>query len=84
MSSKPMREQVEEYIVHLQDTIVTALEKLDPNSATFKRDSWVRPQGGRGQSCVFAVSEAAESVSPDAATTVLEKAGVNISVSTLR
>lgn len=73
-----MRQRVEEYIVELQDSIVSAFEKLDPNAPTFKRDSWLRPQGGRGMSCVFAVP------SSDKATntleTILEKAGVNISV----
>lgn len=73
-TAKPMRQQVEEYIVELQDTIVAAFEKLDPNAGQFKRDSWVRPQGGRGQSCVF------PPVSSSASTSILEKAGVNISV----
>ncbi|KAJ6508633.1 Coproporphyrinogen III oxidase [Mycena sanguinolenta] len=68
-SSKPMRQQVEEYILKLQDEIVSAFEALDPNSPPFKRDSWLRPQGGSGQSCVFAIP-----------TSVLEKAGVNISL----
>ena len=74
-----MREQMEEYILDLQERIVSALEKLDPNSPPFKRDSWVRPQGGKGVSCVFAVPEASHS---DAAApvSVLEKAGVNISI----
>ncbi|EKM49905.1 uncharacterized protein PHACADRAFT_265663 [Phanerochaete carnosa HHB-10118-sp] len=77
--SKPMRVQVEEYILDLQDRIVSALEKLDPNSPPFKRDSWVRPQGGKGTSCVFAVPEASHS-DTTAPTSVLEKAGVNISI----
>ncbi|PSR70927.1 hypothetical protein PHLCEN_2v13199 [Hermanssonia centrifuga] len=80
MSLKPMRQQVEEYIVGLQDTIVSALEKLDPNAPPFKRDSWIRTQGGRGQSCVFAVPEASESGSAHENLPVLEKAGVNISI----
>lgn len=77
-----MRDQVAEYIVGLQDRIVTALEGLDTSSPKFKRDAWTRAQGGRGQSCVFAVpwvdpsSDAAQSVSE----TVLEKGGVNISI----
>ncbi|KAH9919342.1 Coproporphyrinogen oxidase [Fomitopsis serialis] len=53
-SEKPMRQQVEDYISALQDEIVLALESLDPSAPKFKRDAWVRPQGGRGVSCVFA------------------------------
>ncbi|KII91000.1 hypothetical protein PLICRDRAFT_106869 [Plicaturopsis crispa FD-325 SS-3] len=71
-----MREQVEEYILSLQDVIVNAFEKLDPTAPPFKRDSWVRAQGGKGQSCVFA----APSSLTTPANTVLEKAGVNISI----
>jgi len=73
---KPMREQVEEYIVSLQDQIVSAFEELDPD-APFKRDSWVRAQGGKGQSCIFA---APTDDAPATQQTVLEKAGVNISI----
>lgn len=73
-----MRQQVEEYINELQDRIVTSFEKLDPNSPPFKRDSWLRPQGGRGTSCVFATADTSEPASP--AASVLEKAGVNISI----
>ncbi|KAL4249357.1 aerobic coproporphyrinogen-III oxidase family protein [Abortiporus biennis] len=78
-SSVPMRKQVEDYIVDLQDRIVTALESVDPNAPKFKRDSWLREQGGRGQSCVFAVPvpDGAETASQH---TVLEKGGVNISI----
>ncbi|KAI0345489.1 Coproporphyrinogen oxidase [Trametopsis cervina] len=72
MSTKPMRAQVEEYILDLQNRIVTAFEKLDPNSPPFKRDEWTRKEGGRGMSCVFAT--------PDQTTSLLEKAGVNISI----
>ncbi|KAI0642840.1 Coproporphyrinogen oxidase [Trametes meyenii] len=74
----PMRQRVEEYISNLQDEIVSALEKLDPNAPPFKRDSWLRAQGGRGQSCVFAVPAPPPGVAPQE--TVLEKGGVNISV----
>ncbi|KAH9479812.1 Oxygen-dependent coproporphyrinogen-III oxidase [Psilocybe cubensis] len=82
MSTKPtvpMRQQVEEYINGLQEQIVLALEELDPTAPAFKRDSWVRAQGGSGRSCVFAspVDEDASSSRPP---TVLEKAGVNISI----
>lgn len=76
-----MRQRVEEYILELQDNIVSAFEKIDPNAPAFKRDSWVRAQGGTGKSCVFAVPSSNDT--PGAATTqetILEKAGVNISV----
>lgn len=75
-SAKPMRQQIEEYISSLQETIVSAFEELDPNAPSFIRDAWQRPQGGRGLSCVFS-APASSSSSPG---TVLEKAGVNISI----
>lgn len=73
-----MRERVEEYIVSLQDQIVTAFESLDPSAPAFKRDSWVRAQGGSGQSCVFATPGDVTSIASQQ--TILEKAGVNISI----
>lgn len=73
-----MRQRVEEYIIELQDTIVSSFEKLDPNAPTFKRDSWVRAQGGKGMSCVFAVP--ASDGAAKTQETILEKAGVNISI----
>ena len=76
-STKPMREKVEEYIVSLQDKIVLAFQQLDPNAPPFEHDSWVRPQGGKGQSCIFACSPDDDSATQQ---TVLEKAGVNISI----
>lgn len=79
VSTKPMRQQVEEYIVKLQDEIVSSFEKLDPNASKFKRDSWVRPQGGSGQSCVFATPPSS-SDTVNAHVPILEKAGVNISI----
>ncbi|KAF8176205.1 Coproporphyrinogen III oxidase [Mycena galopus ATCC 62051] len=51
-SAKPMRQQAGEYVLKLQDEIVSAFEALDPNAPKFKRDSWIRPEGGSGQSCV--------------------------------
>ncbi|GBE85462.1 Oxygen-dependent coproporphyrinogen-III oxidase [Sparassis crispa] len=78
-SPVPMRKQVEDYISKLQVDIVEAFEKLDPSAPPFKRDSWVRAQGGRGLSCVFAV-DPAEYTPEAAAHFALEKAGVNISV----
>ncbi|KDR67706.1 hypothetical protein GALMADRAFT_257985 [Galerina marginata CBS 339.88] len=80
-TGKPMRQQVEEYTNKLQEEIVQAFEKLDPNSPPFKRDSWVRAQGGIGKSCVFAAPpEGSSAVSPSHPQSVLEKAGVNISI----
>ena len=70
-----MREKFEKYIRGLQDTIVIALEELDPNAPSFLRDRWDRPEGGYGISSVFSVP-----FSTTPATTILEKAGVNISV----
>jgi coproporphyrinogen III oxidase len=78
MADKPMREQVEEYIVGLQNEIVCALETLDASAGPFKRDSWTRTEGGKGQSCVLPRSSSASGV--PLATSVIEKAGVNISV----
>ena len=78
MTDIPMRQRVEEYISKLQDDIVAAFEKLDPNAPAFKRDSWTRPQGGAGRSCVFAVPFPPEGA--PAPQTVLEKGGVNVSV----
>ncbi|KAG2011325.1 coproporphyrinogen III oxidase [Coprinopsis cinerea AmutBmut pab1-1] len=77
---KPMRERMEEYINDLQDRIVTAFEELDPKSPPFKRDSWVRSQGGTGRSCVFAAPVDEGATGSDTHQSVLEKAGVNISV----
>ncbi|KAI1783967.1 coproporphyrinogen III oxidase [Ganoderma leucocontextum] len=76
----PMRQRVEEYVSKLQEHIVGAFEKLDPNAPSFKRDSWLRAQGGRGVSCVFAVPAPAPGVEAAPQETVLEKAGVNISI----
>lgn len=80
MSALPMRKQVEDYISELQDRIVGSFENLDPNAPPFKRDAWLRPEGGRGLSCVFANPDAVDTPSPNAANSVLEKAGVNISI----
>ena len=71
-----MRKQMQDYVLSLQDQIVTAFESLDPNAPKFKRDNWVREQGGLGQSCVFSVPHGQQTEHP----TVLEKGGVNISV----
>jgi len=77
--ARPMRQQFEDYVNSLQDRIVSAFEKLDPNAPPFKRDSWVRAQGGVGRSCVFAVPQSPSGTGNTDAT-ALEKAGVNVSV----
>ncbi|KAG6336258.1 hypothetical protein ID866_2835 [Astraeus odoratus] len=74
-----MRQRVEQFIDDLQDQIVTELEKLDETAPKFRRDTWIRPQGGRGLSCIFACApEPGKTTS--SLETVLEKAGVNVSV----
>ncbi|KIL67393.1 hypothetical protein M378DRAFT_159805 [Amanita muscaria Koide BX008] len=78
MPERPMRQQMEEFILSLQDEMVKAFESLDANAPAFKRDSWVRPQGGLGKSCVFSVPFDHEATSPSR--TILEKAGVNTSI----
>src|SRR5258707_1031271 len=62
-----MRDRVKAYIISLQNTIIEAFESLDPN-APFKRDKWNRNEGGIGISATVCGG------------TILEKAGVNISV----
>jgi len=54
------------YIHSLQDTITSALEKVDGKS-TFKEDIWERPEGGGGRTRVIENGN------------VFEKGGVNIS-----
>ena len=44
-------DQVRAYLTGLQDTLVTALESVDGGS--FRRDPWVRPEGGGGISCLL-------------------------------
>lgn len=73
----PIRDQVAEYIIGLQDRIVAGLEKLDPSAPKFKRDSWTRAEGGRGLSCAFAIPNPTRL---EETSTILEKAGVNISI----
>jgi len=70
-----MRDRFADYVKGLQDTIIVALEQLDPNAPPFVRDRWDRSEGGYGISSVFSVP-----YSSTPATTILEKAGVNISV----
>ncbi|MEL0255590.1 MAG: oxygen-dependent coproporphyrinogen oxidase, partial [Burkholderiaceae bacterium] len=61
-----MRNQFFDYICKLQDTISTALEKIDCK-AKFKEDLWDRPEGGGGRTRVIEHGA------------LFEKGGVNIS-----
>ena len=62
----PMRLRMEEFIKQHQKQIVAELEKID--GKRFRIDTWDRPQGGGGVSCVLQEGN------------VFEKAGVNTSV----
>jgi coproporphyrinogen III oxidase len=42
---------VKKFLFELQDTIVARLEQVDGNK--FRRDSWDRPEGGGGRSCIL-------------------------------
>ena len=42
---------VKKFLFELQDTIVSRLEQVDGNK--FRRDSWDRPEGGGGRSCIL-------------------------------
>lgn len=75
----PMRIRMSTWVMELQDRIVRGLEDIEasaaPNSYNssadapkFKRDHWLRPQGGEGASCVMHGGR------------VFEKGGVNVSV----
>ena len=65
-TSSPMRLRMESFINEQQKHIVRTLETLDPQHR-FRLDSWTRPGGGGGVSCVLQDGE------------VFEKAGVNTS-----
>ncbi|KAL2041629.1 hypothetical protein N7G274_005413 [Stereocaulon virgatum] len=65
--SSPMRLRMESLIKAQQQEIVAALERLDP-SHRFRIDTWTRPNGGGGISCVLQEAK------------VFEKAGVNTSI----
>ena len=58
-------QQVKGYFLKLQNSIVERLEQVDGKS--FHRDSWARPEGGGGSSCVLEDGN------------VLERGGVNFS-----
>ncbi|CAD6581100.1 MAG: Coproporphyrinogen-III oxidase [Alectoria sarmentosa] len=66
--SSPMRLRMEAFIKAQQKEIVSTLETLDPSKKKFRTDTWARPNGGGGISCVLQDG------------TVFEKAGVNTSV----
>ncbi len=42
---------VKEFLLGLQDTIIMRLEQVDGKQ--FRRDSWERPEGGGGRSCIL-------------------------------
>ncbi|MBI4939031.1 MAG: oxygen-dependent coproporphyrinogen oxidase [Nitrosomonadales bacterium] len=42
---------VKKYLIELQDTIVARMEQIDGKH--FIRDSWIRPAGGGGRSCII-------------------------------
>ena len=62
-----MRDRVKAYIMYLQHAMIEAFESLDPK-APFKRDKWKRNEGGLGISATVCAGS------------ILEKAGVNISI----
>ncbi|PGG95626.1 coproporphyrinogen III oxidase [Blastomyces parvus] len=65
-ASSPMRLRMEKLIKEHQQKIVDELSRIDGKS--FKADTWTRPNGGGGISCVLQDGN------------VFEKAGVNVSV----
>lgn len=58
-------EPIKEYLLELQELIVERVEQVD--GKPFLRESWVRPEGGGGTSCVLEEGN------------VLERGGVNFS-----
>ncbi len=60
-----MIQAVYDYFSGLQERIVSALEVVDRKG--FVRDSWQRPEGGGGTSCILEEG------------TIFERAGVNLS-----
>ena len=65
--ASPMRLRMEAFIKEQQNVIVEALEDVE-GGAKFRRDTWQRPAGGDGISCVLQDGK------------VFEKAGVNTSI----
>ncbi|MCJ1355451.1 MAG: Coproporphyrinogen-III oxidase [Icmadophila ericetorum] len=64
--SSPMRLRMEAFVKQQQEEIVSALQKID--GSKFRVDTWNRPAGGDGISCVLQDGN------------VFEKAGVNTSI----
>ncbi|KAJ5710686.1 oxygen-dependent coproporphyrinogen-III oxidase [Penicillium malachiteum] len=64
--SSPMRLRMEKLIKEQQQKIIEELSRIDGKE--FKQDTWTRPNGGGGISCVLQDGN------------VFEKAGVNVSV----
>lgn len=62
-----MREPMQQMVHRVQRSIVAELERLD-GSGPFRVDTWSRPEGGGGRSCVLQNGR------------IFEKAGVNVSV----
>jgi coproporphyrinogen III oxidase len=67
MSAPVDREAVKAYLLGLQDSICSALERADGGAGRFRRDAWRRAEGGGGESRVLR----------DGA--LLEQGGVNFS-----
>jgi coproporphyrinogen III oxidase len=63
----PSIEEVERYLLDLQQQICTSLETADGGDARFRRDAWQRAEGGGGESRVLSSGK------------VFEQAGVNFS-----
>jgi coproporphyrinogen III oxidase len=51
MSHAHLADPVRHFLLGLQDSIIAELERLDGNA--FRRDSWERPQGGGGRTCLI-------------------------------
>src|SRR5688500_5526564 len=64
-SNEAVNQEVYEYFSGLQERILTALEVVDRKG--FVRDSWQRPEGGGGTTCIVEEGQ------------VFERAGVNLS-----
>ncbi|KAI9137523.1 Coproporphyrinogen III oxidase [Paraphysoderma sedebokerense] len=62
----PMRDRMAHFVHQLQNEITSKISEID--GTPFHVDSWTRPQGGTGVSCVLQGGK------------VFEKAGVNVSV----
>ena len=65
--AEAIRHRMEKMVRAQQDAITTALTAID-GRGRFKRDSWLRPEGGGGTTCVLQEGK------------VFEKAGVGVSV----